>query len=189
MVKNRGFTIVELMIVILIIGIMARVVFVAYSGTQARSRDTIRKSDLASLAKQIQIYALQKQTKDYGANCGDTTNTMSGYTNVDYDGVGVGNATITGCLKTFDDTNKRLNDPSGCVSMTDVAATCNTNIRSAYKAYNTIAINGHFYLLTKLETVSGQTAITGNAELNAAPMATPYNDMVSSGFNYVLKVR
>lgn len=185
MVKRRGFTIVELMIVIVIIAILARIVFVAYNNVQARSRDTIRKNDIASLAKQIQIYALQNRT--WTGNCGDSADTLNGYTNYDYSVAG--NSTITACLKTFDDTNKQLNDPSGCVSMTDAGAACNTSIRSAYKAYNTIAINGHYYLLTKLETVTGQTALTGNAELTAAPMVTPYTDMISSGFNYVLKVR
>lgn len=180
MVKHRGFTIVELMVVIVIVAILMSIVTVAYNGVQARSRDAIRKNDIASLAKQIQIYALQKGT--WSAACGDTTNTMSGYTNVTYGA----NPTITSCLKTFDDTNKQLNDPSKCVSMaadfaTDQSASCITNIRSAYKAYNT---GLHYYLATKLE--SQTTQLTNYTDPDIGALKTT---MINTGFNYVLKVR
>lgn len=186
MVKRRGFTIVELMVVILAIAILARIVFVGYNGVQARSRDTIRKNDIVSLSKQMQIYAIQKKT--WNGMCGDATSTMSGYTNVDYDGAGVGNDTITGCLKTFDETNKQLNDPSGCMSMAaefavDQSPKCKTNIRSAYKAYNT---GSHYFLVTKLETETGQLAAYTDADLTAAGIKPA---MQTAGFNYILKVR
>ncbi|MCA9336234.1 prepilin-type N-terminal cleavage/methylation domain-containing protein, partial [Candidatus Saccharibacteria bacterium] len=46
--KHRlsGFTIVELLIVIVVLAILAAITIVAYNGIQQRSRDSIRKSDL-----------------------------------------------------------------------------------------------------------------------------------------------
>lgn len=179
MVTRRGFTIIELLIVILIIGILASLVIVGYNGMQARSRDAIRKNDIASLAKEIQVYAIQNQT--WSAACGDTTNTLSGYNNLTYGS----NPTISSCLKTFDSSDKQLNDPSGCVSLTDTASTCNLNIRGAYAAYNTIATNGHYYLVAKLETLGSDQSMITNSDMDA----TTQTNVKSAGFNYLLKVR
>jgi type II secretion system protein G len=53
---KQGFTIVELLIVIVVIGILAAITIVAYNGVQARARDTTRKSDLSIIAKAINLY-------------------------------------------------------------------------------------------------------------------------------------
>lgn len=54
--KQTGFTIVELLIVIVVIAILAAITIVAFNGVQQRARDSERKQDLASLAKIISIY-------------------------------------------------------------------------------------------------------------------------------------
>lgn len=54
--KQKGFTIVELLIVIVVIGILAAIVIVAYNGVQQRARDAQRRQDLSTLAKIISIY-------------------------------------------------------------------------------------------------------------------------------------
>ena len=57
MIKNKsGFTIVELLIVIVVIGILAAISMVAYSGVQQRARDSTRKQDLAAIAKAVNLY-------------------------------------------------------------------------------------------------------------------------------------
>ena len=54
--KQTGFTIVELLIVIVVIGILAAITIVAFNGAQERARDTQRKQNLNDLAKVLQIY-------------------------------------------------------------------------------------------------------------------------------------
>ena len=54
--KQTGFTIVELLIVIVVIGILAAITIVAYNGVQVRARDNIRKSDLAAIVKAVELF-------------------------------------------------------------------------------------------------------------------------------------
>lgn len=58
--KSTGFTIVELLIVIVVIGILAAITIVAYNGIQEKARFTKSKSDLASIEKGIQMYFTEK---------------------------------------------------------------------------------------------------------------------------------
>ncbi len=58
--KQSGFTIVELLIVIVIIAILAALVIVTYSGMQARARDTERQTDVAAIAKSLEIFYSEK---------------------------------------------------------------------------------------------------------------------------------
>ena len=53
---KQGFTIVELVIVIVVIAILAAISIVAYNGIQQRARDTQRKSDVATLTKALELY-------------------------------------------------------------------------------------------------------------------------------------
>lgn len=54
--KQSGFTIVELLIVIVVIGILAAITIVAYNGIQDRARVAAVSSDLNGAAKQIALY-------------------------------------------------------------------------------------------------------------------------------------
>lgn len=55
--KLNGFTIVELLVVIVVIAILAAVSIVSYTGIQARANDTKMRSAAVQLEKAIQIWA------------------------------------------------------------------------------------------------------------------------------------
>lgn len=54
--KQPGFTIVELLIVIVVIGILAAIVIVAYNGVTGRANDETVKSNLDNISKQMEMY-------------------------------------------------------------------------------------------------------------------------------------
>lgn len=56
---KSGFTIVELLIVIVVIGILAAITIIAYSGVQARATDTATLSALTSVNKAVLLYYAQ----------------------------------------------------------------------------------------------------------------------------------
>lgn len=64
---QRGFTIVELLIVIVIIGILAALVVVAYNGIQNRAYDTTVRTDLNNVGKKIKLYLIDNGTAPTGA--------------------------------------------------------------------------------------------------------------------------
>lgn len=51
---SRGFTIVELLVVIVVIGILAGIVVVSYNGAQRSARDATVKAEIMNFAKIIQ---------------------------------------------------------------------------------------------------------------------------------------
>ncbi|MBL8159931.1 type II secretion system protein [Candidatus Saccharibacteria bacterium] len=51
-----GFTIVELLIVIVVIGILAAIVLNTFSGVQARARNTERATDIKAISGQLEVY-------------------------------------------------------------------------------------------------------------------------------------
>ena len=54
--KPGGFTIVELLIVIVVIAILAAITVVAYNGIQVRTRDSVRKNDITEIVKAVELF-------------------------------------------------------------------------------------------------------------------------------------
>lgn len=59
--KVSGFTLVELLVVIAILGILVTIGLVSFRSSQARGRDTQRKSDIKQVASALELYY-----SDYG---------------------------------------------------------------------------------------------------------------------------
>jgi prepilin-type N-terminal cleavage/methylation domain-containing protein len=58
--KQKGFTIVELLIVIVVIGILVALVVTTFSGIQRRARDTERQTDIKAVHSQLEAYYAQE---------------------------------------------------------------------------------------------------------------------------------
>ncbi len=54
--NQKGFTIIELLIVIVVIGILAAIGFVAYGNVTKSARDSDRQADASALAKKAEEY-------------------------------------------------------------------------------------------------------------------------------------
>ena len=57
--KNKAFTLVELILVITILGILAALVMPTFQGNIATAKESAAKSDLMALRTQIELYKLQ----------------------------------------------------------------------------------------------------------------------------------
>ena len=57
--KAKGFTIVELLIVIVVIGILATLVIVTFAGIQKKGRDSQRQTDINSVASHVEAFYAQ----------------------------------------------------------------------------------------------------------------------------------
>jgi len=59
---NQGFTLMELLIVIAILGLLATIGLVSFRSSQIKGRDTQRKSDLGQIQRALEMYY-----NDYGS--------------------------------------------------------------------------------------------------------------------------
>ena len=70
--KESGFTIIELLIVIIVIGILATLVITTFSGIQRNARNRTREADINALHSQIEYYYGQNGTYPTLANLNDS---------------------------------------------------------------------------------------------------------------------
>jgi len=64
----KGFTLIELMVTISIIGILSAIVYANFGGARAAARDDIRKTDLKNLQLALELYKAQNGQYPSGCN-------------------------------------------------------------------------------------------------------------------------
>lgn len=72
--KSSGFTLVELMIVVVVIAILASIGYVAYGGAQDRAREAVLRSDLTAAAELLNLDRVRGGGKSFPASLGDVDN-------------------------------------------------------------------------------------------------------------------
>lgn len=149
--SGRGFTIVELLIVIVVIAILAAITIVAYNGVQSRARDNIRKSDLAAITKLVEVRALEYSTYITSDTCqphvgGDYADISGFFTvkGITKTGSNYGAKSAAGCLAEQAGASASFHDPSGEDSCTVGDSKCHVYMFSQ--------CDGIFYVFAHLET-------------------------------------
>ena len=70
--KSSGFTIVELLVVIVVIGILAAITIVAYTGISQKAVSSALQSDLANASTQLKMYQVDNGAFPVGLDCSAT---------------------------------------------------------------------------------------------------------------------
>ena len=194
--KKTGFTIVELLVIIVVIGILASIILVAYPAYQARARDSERKSDAQQVAAALSAYAIQKNSFiEVGSGCG-AGGDGSGWLSAGTSDLAAYPASIVSCLqiakvlKTGD-----FIDPSGCTW--DSGGSCGSGSGGVpAKAYMkaTCSKGGvkKTYVFAYLETQASNNSVIDNlcdtGTINGFTGA--YEDWGTRyGMNYYIEVR
>lgn len=118
--KQKGFTVVELLVVIAVIGILATLTLVGYQSVQAKARDTERKTEVSAIADAIKLYRLKYGNDiEGGSGCGGNNN-GTGYFAYKDPAVPPSSTSYTKsimqCLQEAGYLDGEMIDPSNCVS-------------------------------------------------------------------------
>jgi len=111
--KHNGFTIVELLIVIVVIAILAAIVIVAYNGIQSRAKTQSAQSSASVIKKKIEAYSAANN----GSYPATTLTTIAAYTSAlnTYTESSIASAGITlGTPTTSTSNNEKLIEVSHC---------------------------------------------------------------------------
>ena len=159
--SNRGFTIVELLIVIVIIGILAAITIVAYNGIQDRARISSVNSALSQSSKKLKLFQVDNpDTYPTAAGANGLDNLAAlGITNTSDVTYQYSSSANTYCLTA---TNGTTSYKISNISTTATVGGCAGHGQGGVAAITNIIANPSF------ETTSG-TSVTG---VTSTPRAT-----------------
>jgi general secretion pathway protein G len=80
---KRGFTLVEILIVVVILGILAAIVIPQFTEASTEAKLSSLCSDLQTVRSQIELYKVQHNDELPGAGTATFTEAMIGYTDID----------------------------------------------------------------------------------------------------------
>jgi len=191
--KTKGFTVVEIVATIVIIGILTSVVAVVYPNYLKQTRDSQRKSDLEQISAALNAYALKNGNyMGAGSNCGYQNN-GSGW----YSKSGDSNyiTSINQCLKNSGQLKDAIVDPSKCVAGSGgVCGSMGGNPVTAYMKA-TCTKNGQptTYVMAHLESASPASATEVDSLCDPGSMsgfsASSQKWGTLYGMNYYKKVK
>ncbi len=189
---HQGFTIVELSIVVVIIGILAAIAMVAFGSLSKRARDTQRTTDLANIQRVLELHAVDYNGSmlGNGSGCGANGDGSGWWHSTESTYV---KSTRT-CLGEAGYTNvSKLLDPSGCAGggTSDPSGTCSGKPRYMI-AHCLKDSQPAVYLLAMLESKPQSSTFTDtlcDGGVVAGFPAGITNWDVGYGINYLVRVR
>jgi prepilin-type N-terminal cleavage/methylation domain-containing protein len=95
---SKGFTIVELLVVVVIIAILAAITVVAYSSMQTRAKNSAAQTTLNTFSKKVQAYYQLKGSYPATTTSGAFMSNLGTYpeSRMPTSGLAISNATLTG---------------------------------------------------------------------------------------------
>lgn len=173
--KQPGFTLVELLIVIIVIAILATISVLAYNHVQERARDSQRKTDLETMTKAFEMWNMDNPEHQFmtgGSGCGGSSGSGHAWFNHQA-GTGYPKS-MNDCFKEAGYINEDLIDPSGMT-------VCNSGAPEKCFSYmKCTSVSRGTYLFAHLETLPDATDEADDT--CAASWDTGY------GMNYVIKI-
>jgi type II secretion system protein G len=164
-IHAKGFTLVELLIVIVIIGILVSISIVAYNGSQGRARDSLRQNDISELSKGLELYYLDNHKYPTSGGSSAINNLWTTTADASWQ-------TLVTALKPYMDNNVP-SDPTSSPNLSVLQP------QGYNYAYYTDAVSGwcgaapnQMYLLVyRLEASAQVNTLNGNC---VSPVFTPY---------------
>lgn len=187
-----GFTVIELLVVIIIVGILASLATISYSHAQRAARDTKRKADLAAIAEAIQTYRQNPEHPNDiqgGSGCGDGGNGSGWFNHAG----GSYPKSILSCLTDKGYLNDTFIDPFNCTDADSAAGaprggTCKKAGYAYMKYSNGSNDTSVTCLFARLENEDHKSELT-NTTNNPCSFISPTLAGSSFNMNYMVIAR
>jgi prepilin-type N-terminal cleavage/methylation domain-containing protein len=118
--KTRGFTLVELLIVIVVIAILAAITIVAYNGIQQRAHTSGQKTAASTLHKKMEAYyAINNAYPTFNSTANTITTALNSTSDSSLTGSGI---TLKGATLTGAQTNDSIIDLKLCAAVASLTS-------------------------------------------------------------------